>query len=217
MDLQKTWQNINQRVDWLLAGIIALIIGTLGVGGFSLYFYLTAEDPLEKHGLQTVAEFEIDEEVLEELPDLDEIEIEPPPEAEELPERFVELKGTDLFLPLTARRIPDEFLVEPPGVDPDDPDAPEDPEPRLPPIDGFEITGRIVGDEEEIKIGFLKRREDNRMFIAREGEYLKGTEIRVENISDTAIQLAKPEHEETEFQFDIDRMSQQIKDQILWH
>ncbi len=222
MDIQQMWEEIDQRVDWLLAGAIALVVGNLLLGGYVVYFYFTEEEVLQKHGIAAVEQVEVDEDVLADLPELDEIEVEPPPEAEDLPERFVELKGTDLFLPLTARRLPDEMLAEIPEedpddpVDPDDPEAPDEPEP-LPPITGFEITGRIIGDEEDVRIGILKRTEDNRMFIAREGEFLEGTEIRVKNITDTSISLAKPEHEETDFQFDKDRMTQQIREQILRH
>lgn len=217
MDIQQIWETINQRVDWLWAGILSLLIGSLVVGGYGAMFYLNKEDVLDKHGLGGLRSLEVDENVLEDLPDLDEIEVEPPSEAEEFPERYAELKGTDLFIPLAGRGVSESKLAELPGEQSGSDTEDVDKKPTLPPIEGFEITGRILGDEDEVKIGLLKRTEDDRMFIAREGEYLEGTEIQVKNISDTTIRLAKPQHRETEFQFDVDRMSQQIKEQIMQH
>ncbi|MGM0380819.1 MAG: hypothetical protein ACQEP7_02435 [bacterium] len=220
MDLQQMWEDINRRVDWFVAGSIAFAVAALLVGGYAAWFHLTKEGPLEKHKLGAVRQVEVDESVLEDLPDLEDIEVEPAEKTEELPERFAELKGTDLFLPLTARRISEDMLpgigTGPEGTDGSDTGVKPE-EKTLPSIEGFEITGRILGDDEQVKIALLKRSEDDRMFIAREDEYLEGTEIQVKDISDTSVLLTKPEHKETEFQFQLDRMNQQIKEQILQH
>jgi hypothetical protein len=204
MDFQELWEQINNRVDWFIAGIIALFLVNIAVAFLLVGVYLTDEDFYQT----PVGDIQEQMAILDRIPDPEDIEIPEHQKAGELPERYAELQGSELFIPLAQRRQTPQMLEEP--VMNGEGETVEV-KPRQPLIAGFQIVGRVIDKNRDIKIGMLKREEDGSIFIAREGEYLEGTEIKVVDIADTVITIDKPEHRITKLQFDMDKMHQELE------
>ncbi len=214
MDFQELWEQINNRVDWFIAGIIALLLANIAVAFMLVGVYLTEEDFYQTHNLTPVGDIQEQMAILDRIPDFEDIEIPEHQKAGELPERYAELQGSELFIPLAQRRQTLEMIQEPVM---NGEGETVDVKPRQPLIAGFRIVGRVIDKNRDIKIGMLKREEDSSIFIAREGEYLEGTEIKVVDIADTVIKIDKPEHRVTKLQFDVDKMHQELKQFIKLH
>ncbi|MFP4687116.1 MAG: hypothetical protein ACLFN5_03300 [bacterium] len=214
MDLQEIWEQIDNRVDWFIAGIIALFVANIAAIFILAGIYLKEEDFFQQHNLQPTGDIEEQLAILEKIPELEEIDIPEHEEAGDLPEKFVELHGSELFIPLPQRDRTPDILEEP--VMGDDGETTEIVR-RDPLVEGYQIVGRVIDQDKEIKIGMLKKEEDGSIFIAREGEYLDGTDIQILDISDTIIRIDRPEHRVTELQFDVDKMSQEIEQFIKQH
>ena len=137
---------------------------------------------------------------------MEQLEADTPSSGGSLPTRYVGLGEGTLFVPLEAR------LREGPAETTGD----TGPEKTLPRIQGYEIVGRITGQAGD-RVSILKRTKDGRTFVAREGEFLEDTDIRVALVSDTLVMLKKPEHRATRFQFETDRMQENIQNSIRLH
>lgn len=210
MDIAETWETIDSRVDWYLFGIVSLLILNILLPLYIGWEYLNQQDFYTKHNLQESEIFVEKAKMLEDLPTMDDIEISPPEGLQDLPERFVALKSTDLFLPPGGQNIGAPVAGE---------DGDTEPQQRqLPRVSGYEVVGRITG-KGDVKASVIRKmggegEETVTTYIAREGEYLENTDVKVVNISDTMVQLTKPEHRVTDLQFEIDKISEKIRQSI---
>lgn len=201
IDLSELWHTINESVDWLLGGIFALLaLNAL----FMLYFAWTVvSEPnfFDKYSLTESDRFVAKAKSLEEVPSLEELEVEPPEVDSRLPQRYVDLKETKIFMPLGNRQLQSETTLAKSGKK----------QRQLPKIEGYEIVGRIAGGGGG-SVSVLKRTEDGRTFIAKEGERLnKQSDIKVENVTDTMVRLTQPQHRPTVFQFSTDEIKEGIR------
>ncbi len=208
MDFADLWETVNENVDWLIAAVIALFVIDVVLGGYLFYVYTSRRNFHKKHDIRKTGGYEEQKKKLRNLPSLAEIEVEPPEETKAFPERYTELEGTDLFVSLAERMKSGPGPAKPQKLSADKSDTQQ--KRVLPPITGFEVMGRIVG-KEDTGIGVIKDVEKGKTYVAREGDYLKDTEIRVVAISDTEIRLKKPEHQVTSLQFKMDQMSEEIR------
>ncbi len=218
MDIEKLWQQVNEKVDLIMAGAGILVVLNLVAGFYLFRIYTAHEDLYERYNLDPTADYSEQMAELEALEDIeDEIEIEPAEDIEEadFPERYAELVGTDLFIPLATRRelglvAPEdielvEAVVDEDEEEPEDPDDPDDPdeepeEEELPQIEGFEARGRIFIDDVH-RVAIIRSIADEEDFVLRRGETIGPTDYRVKNISDTAITLTAPGYETTALEF----------------
>ena len=212
MDINEIWTAIDSWVDWFLAGIFVLLLFNLFLPLYLGWAYISQQQFHQKYNLQPSSLFIQQSTILEELPSMDDIEI---PESEargELPQRYVQLQSTDLFVPAGSAEL--GKLAE--TAEKQDTAVQE--VRQKPRIDGFEIVGRIFG-QGDAKASILRKMdteeaENMRTFVAREGDYLENTDIRVITISDTMVQLTSPKHRVTTLQFDVDQISQRIRESI---
>lgn len=206
IDFRKIRDWFRNSVDWLFYGMVGLAALN---GLFGLYLAWTifmTPGFYDRYELVRSSAIVNQASGLEEIPSMEEIEADTPSSAGSLPTRYVELRRETLFVPLEAR-----LQDVPEG-------ASEDTGTRevLPRIEGYEVVGRITG-QGDARVSILERTEDGRTFVAREGEYLEDTDIKVATVSDTLVMLRKPEHRPTQFQFETDRMQQNIQNSIRLH
>ncbi len=214
MEVSELWERLTGKIDFVTAGLVALLILNLSLGLFFLYSYLTPVDFHEQHGISAVDDYlELQDEVGE-LPEIDEVDDRPLEEPEEFPERYAELEETELFISL-PRRL--ELGI---GVPPEEPvvDTPvEEPEvDEKPRIEGYRVLGRIISEETE-NLGIIEEIETEETYIARPGSRLGRTEITVEAVTDTAVWVTKPDHRKTDLRLQMDRISEDIRDVIDFH
>lgn len=210
MDFGEIWQTIDERVDWLIAGIIFLLVANLCSGGYLFYIYSSQQDFHQQYNIPRTGGYEEEKKQLQNMPSMAEIEIEPPEETKPFPERYAELEGTDLFVSM-AERMKEVPQQKPQQAKGDGSDTQQ--KKVLPPVTGFEIMGRIVG-KSDTGISVIRNKEKDKTYVAREGQYLEDTEIKVIAISDTKVQLKKPEHKVTTLRFEVDEMSEEISEYI---
>lgn len=211
MEIGEIWDRIDFRVDWFLAGIITLILLDLLIPLYMGWVYMTLEDFHQKYQLQPSEIFVQQAKKLENLPTMDDVEIPEPEGLKSLPKQYTRLQSTDLFLPPDATNIGP--LNEGQGGGDTSPQVVQ-----KPPIEGYQIIGRIFGRGES-KASILRKTggegaKTSTTYVAKEGEYLENTDIRVVTISDTMVQLTSPEHRVTTFQFEVDKVSERIRDSI---
>lgn len=200
IDLRELWYWINDNVDWLLAGVFALVVLN---GLFFLYFawtIMTEPSFFEKYKVAKSASFVAKAKSLKEVPEMEELEVEPPQIRREMPQRYVDLKQTKMFIPIGQRTTQSTVKV-----------AKTTRKKQLPKIEGYEVVGRIAGNGSG-GVSVLKRTRDGRTFIAKEGERLnKQTDIKVKAVTDTMVVLTQPRHRPTTFQFATDEIKEGIR------
>lgn len=201
IDLYEIWHSINESVDWLLSGFFAL----LAINGLFLAYFawsvMMQPGFFQKYQLAKSDRFVAKAKSLEEVPSLEELEVEPPDVESRLPQRYVELKDSKIFLPLGSRGIQSATQIA----------ESKETEKQLPKIEGYQIVGRIAGSSEG-SVSVLKRTEDGRTFIAEEGERLnKQSDIKVDAVTDTMVRLKQPQHRPTVFQFSTDEIKEGIR------
>lgn len=223
MDIYETWETIDSKVDWFLTGIISLLLLNLLVPVYVGWEYMNLQSFHDKFNLQESDIFVEKAKMLEDLPSMDDIEVEPHQAKDELPEGFAALQESTMFLPAGSTDIGELQTVQTGGGTEAEGEG-EQTEPREPPITGYEIVGRITG-KGELKASVIRKLSSESdgggaeesaqpTFIAREGEYLQNSDVKVVDISDTSVQLDMPGHRVTTFQFEIDKISQKIRQSI---
>lgn len=199
IDLTEIWHWVNENVEWLMLGVFGLLF--LNVV-FLLYFawsIMASPGFFEKYNLAKSGSFVAKAKSLQEVPDMNDLEVEPPRIRETMPQRFVELKETTMFVPLGERQSQVSTEVASRGQQ------------KLPQIKGYEIVGRIAGEGKN-RVSVLKRTKDGRTFIAKEGEHLnKQSDIKVRTVTDTMVLLTQPQHRPTTFQFATDEIKEDIR------
>jgi len=213
MEIGEIWKTIDSRIDWFLAGTIGLLLCNLLLPLYVGWTYISQEKFHRKHNLQPSTLFIEQSKMLEDLPTMDDIEISEPEGRRELPQQYVQLQSTDLFIAPGSAELGE--LVESGGQEDTSNVQQVQQKPR---VDGFEIVGRIFG-KGDAKASILRKMggdggENVTTYVAREGDYLENTDIRVITISDTMVQLNSPEHRVTTLQFDVDQISQRIRESI---
>jgi Tfp pilus assembly protein PilP len=209
LDLQKIWRQVRSYavgVDWLFFGMIALVGVNILFGLYFAWTVFTQPDFFTKYELSPSQSIVQRAKQLEPVPPMEEIQIEQPARSNDLPTRYVKLSQSSLFAPVGVRLRAEE---------PTEADTSPDPK-QLPPIEGYQIVGRISGQGKD-KVSMLKRISDGKTFIAREGEYLQDTDIKVTTVTDTVVMLRQPSHKPTSFRFKTDRIEQNIKGNIRLH
>lgn len=206
IDFRQIRDWFRNSVDWLFYGmaVLAALNGLFGI--YLAWTIFMTPEFYERYELVRSSTIVNQASDMEEVPDLEEIEADTPSSGGSLPTRYVELHQETLFVPLEAR------LQDVPEGTSEDTGARE----VLPRIEGYEVVGRITGQAGD-RVSILKRTEDGRTFVAREGEYLEDTDIKVATVSDTLVMLRKPDHRPTQFQFETDRMQQNIQNSIRLH
>lgn len=205
IDFKEIWDWITTSADWLLYGIVALSSLNVLFGLYFAWSIMTQSDFFSKYNLNKSQQFVQQAEQLEPVPAMDEIDVPTPESQKSLPTRYVKLRKTNLFTPLGYRAV-----AQP---------VPADTEPKqkeLPSIKGYQIVGRISGQGEE-RVSMLRRTDDGKTFVAREGEFLADTDIKVARVSDTVVLLKQPAHKPTRFQFKTDQIEQRLKEGIMLH
>ncbi|MFB6346143.1 MAG: hypothetical protein ABEK50_10265 [bacterium] len=201
IDLTELWEWINHSVDWLMAGVFVLIGVNVLFLLFFIYSVVFQPSFYERYDVRKSSQFVQKANNLSEVPDIEDIKVEPPSVNETLPDRYAKLRDTNMFVPLGQRQL----------ASPEKPEKKRKPENRtLPQIEGYELIGRI--SEGTHKLSLVRRIKDGRTFIAREGEYLsKQTDIKVKTVTDTMVVLTQPQHQPTQFRFTMDEIKEGIK------
>lgn len=206
IDLREWLEWFRHSVDWLFFGMVGLAVLNVLFGVYLAWTILMTPAFFDRYELARSSTIVEQASGLEEVPPLEELEADTPSSGGSLPTRYVELGKGTLFVPLEAR-----LKGVPEGTSDD-----TAPEKTLPRIEGYEVVGRITGQAGD-RVSILKRTEDGRTFVAREGEFLEDTDIKVATVSDTLVMLKQPEHRPTRFQFETDRMQQNIQNSIRLH
>lgn len=203
IDFRELWNRINESVDWLLASLIGLLVLNALFGSYLIWAVMFQADFYKKYDIGPSDKYESINKNLAEPTSMEEIDVEPPSTGGALPPRYDQLKTTSLFVPLGGRvsQVAQSDTVT------------EDKQKKLPKIQGYTIIGRITGQGDD-QAGMLKRIDDGKTFVVREGEYLENTDIKVKNVTDTVVQLSQPEHRPTSFQFKTDQIKERIRRQI---
>lgn len=212
MEINQIWEAIDSSIDWFLSGIVVLVLFNLLLPLYVSWIYLSQQEFHQKHKLQPSSLFIRQSKMLGELPRMDNIDTPEPEGRRKLPQRYAQLQSTDLFIPIGSAELGELAETD------EERDPSEQPVPQKPRVDGFEIVGRIFG-KGDAKASILRRMggdggENVRTFVAREGDFLENTDIRVITISDTMVQLTSPKHRVTTLQFDVDQISRRIRESI---
>lgn len=209
IDFQAIWNSLTTSVDWLLYGIVFLVGLNVVFGIYFGWTVLTQPDFFTRYSLSRSSNLVQQAQQLEPVPSMEEIDVNPPEKQGELPTRYVELRSTNLFTPM-GRRSSAIAKKTTGGT------KPAQKKKELPKIEGYQIVGRIAGQASK-RVSMLKRVDDGKTFIAREGEFLDNTDIKVAKISDTVVLLKQPSHKPTRFQFTTDEIEERLRQGIMLH
>jgi Tfp pilus assembly protein PilP len=207
IDPKELWNWLRSSVDWWFYGMVTLASLNLILAVYLVWSFVTAPDFFMKYQLTPSASLVQKAQNLQEVPSPEEIETEPVEKQQSIPSRYGQLHKENLFVPFDQRG--EEVLAE----EPSETDEDTQPEETLPRIEGFEIVGRITGQGSN-QVSMVKRTDDGKTFVAREGEYLKETDVKVVTVTDTMVRLNRPQHRATRYQFRTDEIEGRIRDAI---
>ncbi len=204
IDLKAIWETLTTSVDWLLCGIVFLVSLNVLFGFYFAWTVMAQPNFFTKYNVGRSRTFVLQAKQLGTVPKMEEIEVPPPEQSKPLPARYAKLRSTNLFTPLGDRsgavttRLVDTRTKR---------------KKKLPKIEGYQIMGRVSGEAID-RVSILNRLSDGNTFVAREGEYLKNTEIKVSKISDTRVLLEQPGHRPTPLRFTTDEIQQRLRQVI---
>lgn len=205
MEIGELWEILEGRINWFFAGLGILVLLNLIFTTLLVLIFWGGKDFFTRNNLQPTSLIMAKQNKLEEIPDMDEIKISKKETRSPFPERYADLKESDLFVPPSERD--NQKIVK---------ENSEKKERRKPPIEGFEMVGRIYGKSDE-KVTVLRNSSSGKTYVAREGEYLENTDIVVEEITARLVRLNQPDHRSTTFRFKTDEISKQIKEFVDFH
>jgi hypothetical protein len=206
IDLEELWEWLRHDLDWWFYGMVVLAGINLVFGAYLVWSFLATPDFFTKYQLAPSSSLVQKAQNLQEVPALDEIDVERDRQQGSIPTRYADLHEDNIFVPLGQRAKEVPASTTPSDTEPK-------PEQTLPRIEGFEIVGRITGQGMN-RVSMVKRTDDGKTFVAREGEYLKETDVKVVTVTDTVVRLNRPDHRPTSFQFRTDAIKGRIRDAI---
>ncbi len=207
IELKKLWNGLQSSVDWWFYGMIVLGGINLVVAVYLVWSVLSIPDFFTKYQLTPSTSLVRKAQNLQDVPPLEKIEITLEGERESMPSRYAQLHEESLFVPF-GQRGRGASVDEAPKTDKD-----TEPEKTLPRIEEFEIVGRVTGQGTN-RVSMVKRIDDGKTFVAREGKHLKETDVKVVTVTDTMVRLKRPQHRPTSFQFRTDEIKSRIRDAI---
>lgn len=207
IDFKELWNWLQSSVDWWFYSIVILAGFNVLLALYLVWSFKASSDFFTKYQLTPSTTLVQKAQNLQDVPDQEEIEIETGEKQRSIPSRYAQLHEENLFVPFGQRH--QEVPVK---EEPDD-DVDTQPKETLPRIEGFEIVGRITGQGTN-RVSMVKRTDDGKTFVAREGEYLEETDVKVVTVTDTMVRLNRPEHRPTSFQFRTDEIQGRIRDAV---
>lgn len=201
-ELKKLWNDINKKVDVFLLLFIILIIIDIGYF-FKLYAAMTAKPDIYFPPVRKVKDTMpkiVDEFANKEV------------SFAALPEQYKILSEVNLFKPpylinqKSAEKVKKSKFASKVETGNDEKITIVRKEAELQEITGFKLDGIIAGKSEGSAI--IKEEETGNVYIAKTGEYLQGTNIKVKNIKRGKVILSRPGYKDTTFTLEKDSMFQ---------